>query len=58
MILAQVVAMGGERDEALRVLDRAEAAFKKLGDLQGVAQARELREMIVGAGSTGTDPAP
>ena len=45
-MLAQVMAMGGLRDEALAVLDQAEAAFQKLGKADGVAHVRQLREQI------------
>ena len=45
-VLAQVLAMGGQRDEALKVLQLAGAAFEKLGDAQGLAQVRELEELI------------
>jgi hypothetical protein len=45
-MLAQVMAMGGLRDEALAVLDQAEAAFAKLGDARGVAHVRTLRKQI------------
>jgi hypothetical protein len=44
--LAQIMAMGSLRDEALGVLDEAEAAFQKLGKADGVAQVRQLREQI------------
>ena len=45
-MLAQVMAMGGLGEEALAVLDQAEAAFQKLGKADGVAHVRELREQI------------
>jgi hypothetical protein len=45
-MLAQVMAIRGLRDEALAVLDQAEAAFQKLKDAAGVARVRELREHI------------
>jgi len=45
-LLAQLLAMGGHRDAALRVLDEAEAAYRKLDDGQDVAQVRRLRELI------------
>jgi hypothetical protein len=44
--LAQVMAVGGLRDEALAVLDQAEAAFQKLKDAAGVTRVRQLRERI------------
>jgi tetratricopeptide (TPR) repeat protein len=48
-LLAQVLAMGGHRDDALAVLDQAEAAFAKLGNAGRVAQVKELREAIKGS---------
>ena len=45
-MLAQIMAMGGLREEALAVLDQAEAAFQKLGKADGVAHVRQLREQI------------
>jgi hypothetical protein len=45
-MLAQVMAIGGLRDQALAVLDQAEGAFQKLGKADGVARVRELREQI------------
>jgi hypothetical protein len=45
-LLAQVLAMGGLRDEALRVMDQAEAAYRKLSQTGSVDQVRVLREMI------------
>ena len=44
--LAQILALGGHQDEALTVLDEAEAAFEKLGDPDGVSQVHELRAAI------------
>jgi len=41
-----VLALRGLRDEALRVLDQSEAAYRKLGQTGGVDQVRELREKI------------
>jgi hypothetical protein len=38
--------MVGYRDEALAVLDRAEAAFAKLQNQPGLDQVRELRDLI------------
>jgi hypothetical protein len=43
------MAMGGLEDEALSVLDTAEAAFRKLGDPQGIAQIAQLRQLIGGS---------
>ena len=48
-LLAQILAMGGQQDEALDVLDGAEAAFVKIGDTQGLGLVKQLREMIRGA---------
>jgi tetratricopeptide (TPR) repeat protein len=45
-LLAQVLAMGGLRDEALRVLDQSEAAYRMLSQTGGVDHVRELRELI------------
>lgn len=49
-MLAQVMAIGGLKDEALDVLATTEAAFRKLGDTQGVAHVAELRQLIGGGG--------
>jgi tetratricopeptide (TPR) repeat protein len=48
-LLAQILAMGGLKEEALEVLDYAEAAFDKIGNAQGLTHVRQLREMIGGA---------
>jgi hypothetical protein len=48
-LLAQVLARGGHRDDALAVLDQVEAAFAKLRDASGVAHVKELRESIKGS---------
>jgi len=40
---AQILAIGGHQDEALTVLDEAEAALEKLGNADGVSQVREFR---------------
>jgi tetratricopeptide (TPR) repeat protein len=45
-LFAQILAMGGQKTEALKVLQHAEDAFNKLGNAQGLTQVRELREMI------------
>ena len=45
-LLAQVLAMVGQQDEVLKVLDYAEAAFTKIGNVQGLEHVRQLREMI------------
>ncbi len=47
-LFAQILAMGGQRDQALAVLDQAEPAFAKLGDASGVAHVKELRGSIKG----------
>ncbi len=44
--LAQVLAIGGLRDEALAVLDEAETAFAKLGHAAGLQHVAALREAI------------
>jgi tetratricopeptide (TPR) repeat protein len=44
--LAQVLALAGHRDEALAVLDKAEAGFQKLGHAEGLAHVGQLREAI------------
>jgi tetratricopeptide (TPR) repeat protein len=48
--LAEVMAMRGQREEALAVLDTAEQAFAKIGRTAHVAEIRQLREMILGGG--------
>jgi tetratricopeptide (TPR) repeat protein len=45
-LLAQVLTLGGLRDEALSVLDAVEAAWRKLGNAQGLAEVAELRARI------------
>ena len=45
-LLAKVLAMGGEREEAQDVLTLAEAAFARLDNAAGLAQVRALRETI------------
>jgi hypothetical protein len=47
--LAQVLARGGLRTEALGVLDLAEPAFQKLGNAEAIAVAANLRESIRGS---------
>lgn len=49
LLLAQMLALGGEREAALRVTNEAEAAFRHLDDNANVAQVLSLREAIVGA---------
>ncbi|MBK1730309.1 hypothetical protein [Thiococcus pfennigii] len=46
LLLAQVLAIGGHRDEALAVLDEAEAALAKLGRTAALEQVRERRRLI------------
>ena len=48
VLLAQVLAMGGLKGEALGVLDAAEQAWSKLGNTQGIANIATLRAMIAG----------
>jgi len=45
-LLAQVLAMGGRKADALKVLQHATEAFEKLGNAQRLAQVRQLSEMI------------
>jgi tetratricopeptide (TPR) repeat protein len=45
-LLAQILAIGGNRDDALVVLEEVEAAFQKLGDAKGIAHVQSLREQI------------
>ncbi|HMV64396.1 MAG TPA: hypothetical protein PKE01_13730, partial [Rhodocyclaceae bacterium] len=49
-LLAQMLAMGGLRSEALQVLETAEAAWRKIGQMQQVARVAELRQTIGGRG--------
>ena len=44
--LAPILALGGHREEALGVLDEAEAAFRKLGNRQSVELVNELRTQL------------
>ena len=44
--LAQVLALGGHREDARRVLDDVDAAFERLGHAEGLAAARGLRGQI------------
>lgn len=48
LLLAQMLAMGGDKDGALRVADEAEAAFRHLDDSANVAQVLSMREAIKG----------
>jgi tetratricopeptide (TPR) repeat protein len=45
-LLAQVLAMGGLRDQALQVLDLVETAFEKLGHAARLEGAKRLRAVI------------
>jgi hypothetical protein len=47
-LLAQVLAIGGQRDDALTVLDAAEAGFSKLGHADGLDHVASLRAAIRG----------
>ena len=38
--------MGGLRDEAVETLDTTEDAFTTLRDLDGLAQVKQLRQML------------
>ena len=48
LLLVQVLAMGGLRDEAFETLDITEDAFTNLRDLDGLAQVRALRDALGG----------
>ncbi|MDS4015605.1 MAG: hypothetical protein RKP46_14835, partial [Candidatus Accumulibacter sp.] len=48
-LLAQVLALAGERESALEVLTLAEQAFAKIKDADGLALVRELRAEIGGS---------
>ena len=50
MFLAQVLAMGGQHDEALQVLDAAEQGFRMLSNEAGVRQIEQLRQAIRASG--------
>ena len=56
--LAQVMAIGEKRDDALAVLDEVEAAFGTLGHAEGVEQARQLRAHIRNMAPPAAGPAP
>ncbi|WP_321533171.1 CHAT domain-containing protein [uncultured Desulfuromonas sp.] len=45
-LLAQVLAMVGQRSAALEVLQPTQDAFEKIGNIKGLQHVRELREMI------------
>jgi tetratricopeptide (TPR) repeat protein len=47
--LGQVLAMSGQKEQGLAVLDEAAAAFDRLGDADGTDQCQELIEQIKGA---------
>ena len=48
--LADILARAGHRDEALAVLDEAEAGFRVLGHAEGVEHVGRMREAIRGDG--------
>jgi hypothetical protein len=48
LLLGQVLAMGGQQEQAVEVLRAAVAAFEKIGQAEGAAQCREIMEMIGG----------
>ena len=48
MLLVQVLAMGGLRDDAMDTLNVVEEAFTALGDVDSLARVRELRGMLEG----------
>ena len=45
-LLIPVLQMAGQTEQALDVLGYAEAAFKQLGDAQGIAQMQQFRQQI------------
>ena len=53
MMFGQILAMAGQVDEALAVLDQSVAAFEKLKIAGGVAKARELQKKIREAAEKG-----
>lgn len=46
VLLAQVLTMGGQKDQALQILEHVESAYNKLGDAKGLAHISQLREMV------------
>jgi hypothetical protein len=48
LLLGQVLAMGGQREQAVEVLRAAVAAFEKIGQAEGAAQCWKIMEMIGG----------
>lgn len=46
LLLAQVLAVAGHRDEARSVLDQAEAGFAKIRDTAGLDVIRQIRERL------------
>jgi tetratricopeptide (TPR) repeat protein len=48
-LLAQVLAMAGQREQALGVLEQAESAYAKLDNAQGLASVRDLRKAVESA---------
>lgn len=51
LVLAQMLALGGDRAAALKVADTAEAAFRHLDDHANVEQVQSLRDAISGMAS-------
>jgi hypothetical protein len=45
-LLAQILALGGRREQALQLLDETGAAFHRLGDADGIAHVRTLRDQF------------
>jgi hypothetical protein len=54
--LAEILALAGHPDEALAVLDQAEAAFRVLGRAAGIERVGRLRETIRGDGENAREP--
>jgi tetratricopeptide (TPR) repeat protein len=48
LLLGQLLAMGGQREQAVEVLRAAVAAFEKIGQAEGAAQCREIIGIIGG----------
>jgi hypothetical protein len=45
-LLAQIPALGGNREQALQLLDETGAAFHRLADADGIAHVQTLRDQI------------
>lgn len=54
-MLAQTLALGGQHDEALQVLDAAEQGFRTLSNDAGVQQIEQLRQAIRASGGQGPE---